>query len=300
MATKKKPINNTVIIYTAIIGNYDTLKNYRIINKNFRYVCFTDRDIKDPFFWEIIDTRKIKNEIFQKLNNTKKARYLKLLPHKLFPEYKYSLWIDANIDVLGQDLERRIHKSILKKNKFATIIHPGRKCIYEEAEACKKLNKDTNENINKIVEYLQKQNFPKNLGLFETNIIFREHNNKNVIKFNKDWWFMVKNFSKRDQLSFNYIKWKNNFPVNKLFPSSKLGPRFNSNYIFKKHLKNKIPFKKNKEEAKIDLILGYIIYKPFFTFFKLLDKFIYRLSHPVFFKRKYKQLLFHRKLNYIP
>ena len=32
----------------------------------------------------------------------------------------------------------------------------------------------------------------------------------------EQWWFMIENYSKRDQLSFSYVLWKNNIPVSKI------------------------------------------------------------------------------------
>ena len=45
--------------------------------------------------------------------------------------------------------------------------------------------------------------------MIQSGILFRKHNNKNVIEFQEKWWNEVLTKSKRDQLSFNYIKWKN-------------------------------------------------------------------------------------------
>ena len=57
---------------------------------------------------------------------------------------------------------------------------------------------------------------PRNYGLNETNIIYRKHNSKKIKKIMTEWWNMIKNYSKRDQLSLSYILWKNNIPVNKI------------------------------------------------------------------------------------
>ena len=49
---------------------------------------------------------------------------------------------------------------------------------------------------------------PKYYGLAEDNLIFRKHCDKTA-KLMDEWWYMVENYSKRDQLSFMYILWKN-------------------------------------------------------------------------------------------
>ena len=42
------------------------------------------------------------------LDNNRKAKEYKVLPHKFLKNYKYSLWIDSNIDILSDTLEKNI------------------------------------------------------------------------------------------------------------------------------------------------------------------------------------------------
>ena len=55
------------------------------------------------------------------------------------------------------------------------------------------------------------EGYPKNNGLTTNPIIVRNHNDSVVIKTMEDWWNEIKHNSKRDQLSFDYIAWKNEF-----------------------------------------------------------------------------------------
>jgi len=145
------------------------------------------------------------------LNSTYKNRLVKMLPHKYFSEYRYSVYIDGNIDILG-DIEKLVNEYLVKKEyKLAVPKHPERNCLYEEAEACINFQKDNPESINKQINNYNKENFPNNLDLTENNIIFRKHNDLEVIKLMEDWWDEYNKFSKRDQLSLLYVIWKNNF-----------------------------------------------------------------------------------------
>ena len=63
---------------------------------------------------------------------------------------------------------------------------------------------------NQVSKYL-KEGYPQNNGLATNPILLRKHNDINVIKTMEDWWLEIKHNSRRDQLSFNYIAWKNNF-----------------------------------------------------------------------------------------
>ena len=55
----------------------------------------------------------------------------------------------------------------------------------------------------------KKEGFPENYGLLQSNILLRKHNKQDCIKLMEEWFNEIKNGSHRDQLSFNYVSWKN-------------------------------------------------------------------------------------------
>jgi len=192
-----------LVVYTALTGNYDNLVTPSVINPNFDYICFTDNPELKSDFWTI----KLMEE--STLDRVRKARRHKILPHEYLKEYDYSLWIDANFDIIG-DVEEYINR-YAKNRKLMVIKHDKRDDIYDEARECIRLEKDDPEIINKQIERYAKENYPKNNGLIASGIIFRNHSDPEVIKVMEDWFNEVENYSRRDQLSFNYVCWKNNF-----------------------------------------------------------------------------------------
>ena len=60
----------------------------------------------------------------------------------------------------------------------------------------------------KCQEVLINENFPRNTNLVQSGVLLRKHNNDKCIFMMNKWWEMIKNYSKRDQLSFNYVFWK--------------------------------------------------------------------------------------------
>ncbi len=223
----KKKRKAEIVVYTAISDTYDRLIQHKYISREFDYVCFTNDDIKNPGIWEI---RKLKNK---NLDQIRTARYHKLFPNHLFNhEYQYTVWIDANIDVLDDKLEQRINELIKNDELLAVNVHDKRNCIYEEAKECIKTQKDNPQIIEEEVKFLQKEHYPKDNGLFETNIIFRKHSSEKIFNAMNGWWHMICNFSYRDQLSFNYILWKNQEHCTNLFP---LNARLMDDFSFKKH-----------------------------------------------------------------
>lgn len=212
--TYKKTRKSKVAIYTAISNNYDQLIQHKYLSKDFDYICFTDQKIKNPGIWEIRKLRDINAD------NVRKARYHKVFPNKILPNYDFSIWIDANIDVLDNTLDKRVLSLIKNNVSISAIPHFERNCIYQEAKTCIDLEKDDPSTILKEVAYLKKENYPKNHGLHETNLIFRKHNKPKIVKVMEDWWQMIKNFSFRDQLSFDYVLWDNKLKSISLFPQN--------------------------------------------------------------------------------
>ena len=114
-----------LVVYTAIFGNYDKLKPPTIINNKIRYVCFTDR-------WKKVKPWEIKLVRPQYKDLRKENRKYKILAHKYFKNYDYSIYIDGNYKIIC-DLSKYV-KVLLKENDIAVQKHLVRNCIYEEAK----------------------------------------------------------------------------------------------------------------------------------------------------------------------
>lgn len=74
-----------------------------------------------------------------------------------------------------------------------------------------KSKKDTMEKMKPQADRYMAEGFPKHFGLVQTNIIYRKHNNPEVVALMNLWWSELKNGSHRDQMSFNYAVWKLKF-----------------------------------------------------------------------------------------
>ena len=154
---------------------------------------------------------------YQALDPNRRAKWFKLHPHKLFPDFKYSIWIDGNVTVVG-NVNKLITENIIKGgNLWAVFPHRSRTCIFEEAAVCARLNKDDPQLMfRQVAHYLVNKKYPRNNGLTENTIIIRAHNNQDVIELNELWWQEILTWSKRDQLSFNYCCWQLGFNYGKL------------------------------------------------------------------------------------
>jgi len=218
--------NTNIVVYTAIVNNYEILKNPDYIDPKIKYICFTDQPIrlkmKSNTIWEI---RKIPSS---NLDHTRKARQLKILPHVFLDEFKcdYSIWIDGNITITGNVFDLI---NLYGDCGISGFKHPLRNCIYQEAEACIKRDKDDPVIIKKQMDIYKENGFPKDYGLYETNVLIRKHSDKDVIRLMNVWWEEIKKYSKRDQLSFTYVIWRENFNMNSMADDNARAN--NSNYF---------------------------------------------------------------------
>lgn len=200
------------VLYTSIVGGYDELHEPGKIMEDWDYICFSnDYSPKKNSIWQI---RPIP---FQCKDKVTLARFAKINPHKILKEYQYSLWLDGNVQINGNFAYSRVHELIEKGELISIPKHPLRECTFEEAKICIKIGKGKKSIILQQMERLQTEGFPKNLGLFESNIIFRNHLQKDIIELDSAWWDELLNYSKRDQLSLRYILWKNQISCTSFF-----------------------------------------------------------------------------------
>lgn len=234
-------MTNNIVIYTAISNNYDGLKDPIVVSKNCDYICFTDNKNIKSKVWK---TREFAPS---ELDDVRKCREIKLRPHKYLQEYEYSIWIDGNIELIKDVNDLIKEQKLTPQIELFTFQHPVRNCIYTEAEECIKEKKD---NDNLILAQIKKyfdEGYPNNHGLVESNVILRRHNSKQLIRVMEDWWSEIVNYSRRDQLSFNYVTWKNNYRYGLLPGNSrnesdyfKLGKHKYTATDIRRYIKNKL------------------------------------------------------------
>ena len=209
IAKKKKRI-----VYTAIFGGKDKLLRPKYIPHNFDFLCYTDGDLKSTIWKVVRDKPTDKDPV-------RAAKIYKILSQKYLNNYDYSVWGDGNLIVVG-DLNKLVDE-YLKDCSFAAFDHmqsyDKRNCIYEEAKTLIELaeigkKKEDPEMVLRQINAYKKEGYPKDNGLITAMILVREHNDKDVVRLMEDWWSEICKYSRRDQLSFNYVAWKNNFKVN--------------------------------------------------------------------------------------
>lgn len=216
-----------ICAYTCITGDYDDLNEIENKEKNVDYLCFTNNKKLKSNTWKII---YIEDE---KLDNQRLSRKIKMLSHPYIKDnYDISVWMDASV-VFKKSIIDFVNK-YLKNNSFAAFKHHSRNCIYEEAKACYKYKKETKENVLKHIDFLEKENYPHNNGLYEMTVFIKKHNDPKVQETMQLWFDTICKHSKRDQLSFMYCVWKTGIKIDNI----NLNVWDNNWFVCKKHKKN--------------------------------------------------------------
>lgn len=200
--TKRKR-KREIAVVTAITGGFDKLHEPKYFDENADYFAFMNQKVKSNV-WQIIPV-----EYTHFKQPRMSAKIYKILIHK-YLDYDYWLWIDGSL-VLTDSITELIDK-YLDDTDMALFKHRFRDCIYEEHLASiRNTQHAIGESINvrkKQIERYKSEGFPKKYGLYECTFILRK-NNKNIRKFNNDWWAEISIASSSDQVPFMYTLWKN-------------------------------------------------------------------------------------------
>lgn len=193
-----------VVTYMALFGDYDPLYEPYFRSPGTELVCFTDIEGLRSRQW---DVRMVKRKFD---DPTRAARMLKILSHRIFPDAEMTIWVDSNLELLRALGNEARH--VLDGKKMALYHHDKRECAYEEMKMCHELGKDDGRVMTHQMARYKKEGFPAGFGLAQTSFLIRA-NKPEVSLFNEAWWSEVERGSRRDQLSFDYCRWKLNMKV---------------------------------------------------------------------------------------
>lgn len=177
------------IVYSAITGNYDNPLPHKLPN-GWEYRLYSNTPG--------VGTHQVENN---GLSDVKLARHIKIMPWDYF-DFDVCVWIDGNTIFQKDELEN------LCQYDFTISTHPERNCIYDEAAALESFGKENVDLLIDITDRYKEEGFPKQRGLVASHAIIRKNTVENK-EFCKKWWHEVKNNSHRDQMSFDYVLWKN-------------------------------------------------------------------------------------------
>lgn len=198
----------SIAVYTAHFGQYDTPPYPPAVpSADVDFIYFTDQlpeSVSTP--WQV-------RLVAPPVSNPKHAsRYYFDQSTVVLPDHTYTIMHGANAHLLVS-AESLIETYMPRFSPdIAMFRHPHRSCLYKEVDAVVMLHKDVIENITPQIERYRTDGFPEHFGLSACTFIIRR-NTPALEEFEQAWWQEVSTGSHRDQLSFDYVRWKLNFPI---------------------------------------------------------------------------------------
>lgn len=203
------------VVYTAVFGGYDALKQPAQQDETCEFICFTDAPISSrPNSWRIIH---IKTD--PRLSPRMQAKQFKLLSHRIFPggrlAWRYapftrrhsadlSIWIDASVQIKSAGFVRDLRAGLGARD-WAMFVHPDRDCLYEEARVSAAMVKYRGLPVIQQVE-AYRSIVPQHGGLYAcTTIVRREPARELIRNANELWWQENLKWTYQDQLSLPYV-----------------------------------------------------------------------------------------------
>ncbi|XP_050219054.1 probable hexosyltransferase MUCI70 [Mercurialis annua] len=214
-----------VIVASAIFGNYDLIQQPKNISeaamKDVPFYMFIDEETEAYMknvsildksmkvgLWRIIVVHNIPYT-----DPRRNGKVPKLLLHRIFPNVRYSIWIDGKLRLV-EDPYKVLERFLWSQNaSFAISRHYRRFDVFVEAEANKAAGKYDNSSIDYQIDLYKSEGLtpytraklPITSDVPEGCVIIREHIPITNL-FTCLWFNEVDRFTARDQLSFSTVR----------------------------------------------------------------------------------------------
>ena len=187
-------------VYTALVGQYEALNEQPIARESgLPFICFTDDPSLRSETWEV---RPI--DLLFRLDAVRSQREVKLRPHKYLPEFSSSLYIDNS--VILKETPERVFERYAPASGLALVQHSYRSSVIDEFHAVHAAGYDDSARILEQLNHyaLSRPEVLEQKPLWG-GIQIRDHEDETVRDFLDAWRSHVLRYSRRDQLSVNYV-----------------------------------------------------------------------------------------------
>jgi hypothetical protein len=196
-----------LVVYTVLTGDKEKLGNpvCKLLSSysdlHIDFICLTDNaDLKS-------DIWKCQTFSTNGLQPEKSSRRPKALPHEYFKDYRYSLYLDNICELKRLPNSHDLIHSPNSRYVFRLFKHSTRKTLIEEAHAIATLGYETAENlIRQLFSYSRLVPLNDVSPLSTCTVLLREHMHPSIVRHGQLWWEHILNFSKRDQMSFDFTR----------------------------------------------------------------------------------------------
>ncbi|MBV9065945.1 MAG: DUF616 domain-containing protein [Methylobacteriaceae bacterium] len=188
-----------VCVYTCLIGTTEVLNEQPFASSEIPFICFTDNPDRRSETWQL----RLVTPLFE-MDSVRSQRVLKILCHKYLPDFDVSLYIDNGV-LLKQTPEEFI-TTYFPEFGLGVPEHSFRDDVLDEFLV---VANDGLDDPSRIFEQLNHYAVTDPDSLEEkpywTGILLRDHRNPSVPDLLDVWWAHVQRYSRRDQLSLNYV-----------------------------------------------------------------------------------------------
>lgn len=155
-----------VVVFTAVTGGYDVVLPPATHVPGWDYICFSDKAEVDTAGWQV---RALSAN---DLDPVRRSRLPKILAHRFLGDYDISIWVDANVRVVG-DLASFCEIALADAD-IAFFRHGDhRPSIAAEIQACVKYGKAPLDVMMRQYDHYRRQGFPDDAGIIpECGVIF--------------------------------------------------------------------------------------------------------------------------------
>lgn len=224
-ASAKATDKQRIIVYSALVGDYETVKEPEAIDPSVRYLLFTESAALKSDRWEVFRFDTLG------LNARRASRLPKILPHEYLPDHDISVYLDSSLTMIEPDIEGMV-KNSLQDSDIAAYPHFERDCTYEEIAECVKLGKTSALEATSVTDLLKGDLFPEDFGLVENAFLVRR-NNSVMRELNEAWHKLFSEYAERDQFYLMYLSWKHAIPIRRIVNASQF--RKSPHVRFTKH-----------------------------------------------------------------
>jgi hypothetical protein len=208
-------MRSRAVVYTAIFGDYDALKQPAPQDDPCDFICFTDNRMPPRVgVWRVVHIKRASGT-----HPRMQAKRFKLLSHEVFPNGRLawrfaplwrrpridlSIWVDASLRIKNPTFVADM-RELVADGDWAMFAHQWRDCIYDEADASLILEKYRGLPIAQQVESY-KSIVPPHGGLYACGVIVRrEPAGQRMADVNARWWRENLRWTYQDQLSLPYV-----------------------------------------------------------------------------------------------
>lgn len=187
------------VVYTCMFGHSEAFADRHFDRDNKTdFICFTDDRSLRSKRWQFsyVDTAE--------LGPVRTSKMVKLLPHRFVRGYSSSLYLDNTVEpkVPAQRFFELLGSS---PEPMLCFRHPERHCVYDEAAAVIGMQLDDPDVVGAQMRHYRALGYPAEAGLITASALLRRHNDPAVTTVMEAWAAEVRQWSYRDQLSFNVV-----------------------------------------------------------------------------------------------